>query len=153
MRLIIAILVFFCFGFVDLKGENTAKFHTLYWKDGSGHVVYEGHYQVTYENGIPVLTLVKSFRHGPFRYRCLGPERIPHGNGIFIRHYLPRPMICQVPAGFKVCLEPALVDHGPVKVLPYLYLGSGQACRTAHPCLAEPLFYRPARLIPAGFRG
>ncbi len=49
-------------------------------------------------------------------------------------------MLCRVPPGFKVCLEPALVPHGPGPVLPYLYLGGGP-CRTAHPSITEPVFY------------
>lgn len=152
MRVILAILVVFCAGALQSNAEAQSNYHTIFWKNSAGRVVYEGLYRIRLQGKLPVWMLVKSFRHGPFVYRCMSPERIDHGNGIFIRHYLPQPMLCHVPAGFKVCLQPAFVKHGPVNVLPYLYLGAmGRPCRTAHPDLREPVFYRPAPLIPVGW--
>ncbi len=152
MRVIIAILVILSIVRIDSNAESQSRYHTIFWKNKRGDVVYEGRYRVDFKGRMPVLTLVESYRHGPFAYRCMAPERIDHGNGIFIRNYLPRPTVCRVPAGFKVCLQPAFVRHGPIPVLPYLYLGAMSGhCLTAHPELEKaPVLYRPAPLIPTG---
>lgn len=150
MRLILAIVLVLS----GIAGQSNAKsepfFHTIFWKDALGRVAYEGHYRVEMCGYIPILILVEGYRHGPFDYRCLGPEWIDHGNGVRIRNYLPRPHVRHVPAGFKVCLQPALVNHGVVNRLPYLYMGDfcPMPCVSAFSHLAEPVYYRPASLIP-----
>lgn len=151
MRVIIAILAAFSAGWLQSNAKAESNFHTILWKNPSGRVVYEGRYRISFHGKLPILRLVESYRYGPFVYRCMAPERIDHGNRIFIRHYLPQPRLCHVPAGYKVCLQPAFVKHGPINVLPYLYLGAmHRPCQTAHPDLRQPVFYRPAPLIPVG---
>ena len=150
MRLVIVILAVISICSFELSAKTQPKYHTIYWKDAHGRVVYEGNYEVSFVGRMPVLTLVESYRYGPFIYKCMAPESIDHGNGIFIRNYLRQPTLCYVPRGSKVCLQPAFVEHGPIKVLPYLYLGSETApCLTEHPRWEAPLFYRPAPLLPA----
>ena len=149
MRLVIAIVLVLFVGALDSNGENQSKYHTIYFKNRLGGIVFEGKYEVTFVGLMPILKLVESFRYGPFAYKCMAPESINHGNGIFIRNYLRQPTLCYVPTGYKVCLQPAFVRHGPVNVLPYLYLGENAPCRTAHPYLFAPVFYRPAPLLPA----
>lgn len=150
MRLVIAILAALLVGVGASNSKSQPKFHTICWKDAKGHVVYEGRYAVSFVGKMPMLKLVESYRYGPFAYKCMAPETIDHGDGIYIRNYLPQPTLCWVPAGFKVCLQPAYVQHGPIKVLPYLYLGAMTApCKTAHPRWKAPVFYRPAPLLRA----
>ena len=152
MILVIAILAALFVGPMVSEAKIQYKFHTVYWKNAKGHVVYEGNYAVSFVGKMPVLKLIESYRYGPFAYKCMAPETIDHGNGIYIRNYLPQPALYYVPTGYKVCLHPAYVQHGPVKVLPYLYLGAMSApCKTAHPKWKEPVFYRPAPLLRAAY--
>jgi hypothetical protein len=149
MRLAIAILLALFAGTFDSNGEKQAKYHTIYWKNRLGGIAYEAKYEVTFVGRFPMLKLAESYRHGPFAYKCMAPESINHGNGIYIRNYLRQPTLCYVPTGYKVCLQPAFVKQGPVNVLPYLYLGENGPCKTEQPFLFDLVFYRPATLIPA----
>lgn len=149
MRIVIVILAVLSSCLALSNAKIQPKYHTVYWKNAKGHVVYEGNYKVSFVGRMPVLKLFESFCYGPFAYKCMAPEKIDHGNGIFIRNYLPQPTLCWVPAGYKVCLQPAYVQHGPIEVLPYLYLDAMTApCKTAIPKWKEPVFYRPAPLLP-----
>lgn len=150
MRLVIAImmslLVLTSVG--EAKQKNVLK--RILWTDASGSTVYEGLYRLTKYKGKPALVLVKSYRYGPFNYRCMAPETIDHGH-VKINNYLRQPSICHVPAGYKVCLQRAFVQHGPINVLPYLYVESlFKPCKTEVVNLRAkpPVFYRPAPLIP-----
>ena len=87
---------------------------------------------------------------------------IAHPGVIHIRNYLPRRSLCYVSVGYKVCLQPAFVQHGPVKILPYLYansltkpceIESGRPQKTPHllpPSPADPLHssYKTLALQP-----
>ena len=126
---------------------------TFVFLDREGVPTYEGHYRLGIWQGKPAYLLVESFRYGPFLYRCMAPETIAHPGGVHIRNYLSQPSLCYVPAGYKVCLQPAFVQHGPINVLPYLYVDS-----LTYPCRTEsgrpqktPIFYRPAPMIPITF--
>ena len=123
---------------------------TFIFLNHEGIPTYEGQYRLSTWKGKPAYLLVKSYRYGPFLYRCMAPETIAHPGGIRIRNYLSRPSLCYVPLGYKVCLQPALVQHGPVNVLPYLYVNA-----QSYPCKTEsgrpqktPIFYRPAPMLP-----
>ncbi len=128
---------------------KSVKEHTIIWRAANGDPVYEGRYRLTKVRGKHVLALVEAYRYGPFLYRCMAPERIDHGNGIYIRNYLPQPSICVVPEGYKVCLQPAFVKHAHIHVLPYLYVDAlTKPCKTLVSNIDENVYYRPSPLIP-----
>ena len=62
MRLVIVILAVISMGLFELSAKAQAKYHTIYWKNTRGSVVYEGNYEVSFAGTMPVLKLVESYR-------------------------------------------------------------------------------------------
>ncbi len=149
MRVILAILVALMVGAEASSANTEESFHTVFWKNRLGQVVYEGRFEVCWIGAMPMLQLVESYRHGPFVYKALAPRAFDHGHGIMIRNYLPQPTLCWVPPGYKVSLQRATVPHGPVKMIPYLYLGELEKhCLTELSSYFRPVFYKEAPLVP-----
>lgn len=108
---------------VPLLARDHPHTQKVYWQDyEGGPLVGESIHSVDTRSGKICPQALETYRYGPCYHRILQPMAVDHGP-IRIRTYLNEIHEVYIPAGYKVLLEPAFVNHhNAAWILPYLYL-------------------------------